>query len=112
MLWSSKSLVTRSLRWPVQASKPNNSRRVLQRTRREPFWLTSIDRRMPATTSTGSLVLATIIPPLPTRQNAPGSTSTPAGSPLPRQQRPCFLLAQQEDKRVGRVAGDGELAPA
>ena len=26
----------------------------------------------------------------------------------PRQRRPCFLLAQQEDKRVGRVAGDGQ----
>src|ERR1019366_786713 len=69
MFWSSKSLVTRSLRGPVQASKPNNSRKVLQSTRREPFWLTSMDRRMPATTSTGSLVFATIIPsvPLPDR---------------------------------------------
>ena len=30
----------------------------------------------------------------------------------PGQRRPCFLLAQQEDKGVGRVPGDGELAPA
>lgn len=30
----------------------------------------------------------------------------------PGQRCPCFLLAQQKDKRVGRVAGDGEPAPA
>jgi hypothetical protein len=30
----------------------------------------------------------------------------------PGQRRPCFLLAEQEDKRVGGVAGDGEPAPA
>lgn len=28
------------------------------------------------------------------------------------QRCPCFLLTQQQDKRVGRVAGNGELAPA
>ena len=30
----------------------------------------------------------------------------------PGQWRPCFLLAQQKDKRVGRVAGNGEPASA
>src|SRR5450759_1098275 len=47
-----------------QAWKPNRSRRLWQRTRREPLGLTSIERWMLAATSSGTLGFAMFPPPI------------------------------------------------
>jgi hypothetical protein len=61
---------------------------VLQRTRREPFRLTSIDPRILATVSTGSLVFTTIIPPLPYPTELHPVAQRHRGFLLPESRRP------------------------